>query len=154
MPLHQFIDRLERYCRNLGVSVERRTMHVHVLGCTEADRIVLGTRLSKEQQVMTLAHEITHLLVHHNANPRIDRTVCEYEAHAVEGLVGAGLGLRGCVCRSAEAGELTDDLLATSVERVKRVSAILIGAALGRDSPRSVQPARGADRRPDPGSAQ
>ena len=136
MPLQQFIDRLERYCENRGVSVQRRTMHVHVLGRTEADRIVLRTGLSKEQQVMTLAHEMTHHLVHHNANPRIDRTVCEYEAQAVEGLVGAELGLRSCVCRSVEEGGLTDDLLATSVERVKRVSAELIGAALGRDDPR------------------
>ncbi len=66
--------------------------------------------------------------MHCHASPRINRTVCEYEAEAVEKWVSAAL--KG----NDEGGwvdpcAFTDDLLATSVARVQRAASILVYVA-------------------------
>jgi hypothetical protein len=67
----------------------------------------------------------------------LDRTVCEYEAEAVEKLVGGYLGLKGT---AIDLTTVTDDLHACSVARVRWVARTLLTAT-------------GAGRRPDPDNA-
>src|ERR1700733_3498139 len=89
--LHIYIGRLEQFAESCGVPVVRNSLVAGVLGQIEERRIVLRAGLTLEQQLLTLVHELTHLIIHCNANPRVDRTVCEYEAEAVERWVGAVL---------------------------------------------------------------
>ena len=56
----------------------------------DENQIVLRSGLSQEQQFLTLVHELTHFLAH-RPDAQLNRTVCEYEAEAVEKLVAAQL---------------------------------------------------------------
>ena len=150
MSLQTYIDRLEEFAARVGAPVLRNTLTRGVWGRVEERRIVLRAGLTLEQQLLTLAHELTHLIAHCNARPRLNRTVCEYEAEAVERWVGAALR----VSPSADEPDLsfTDDLLACSVVRVRWAADTLVSAARGtlRAEPNSI---KGAVRRPSPGSA-
>jgi hypothetical protein len=95
----------------------------------DARQIVLRSGLSKEQQLLTLIHELTHVLAHGEA--QLDRTVCEYEAEAVERLVAGQLGLKDATGAAIDLATVTDDLLACSVTRVRHVARILLGAVQG-----------------------
>jgi len=83
---------------------------------------------------LTLAHELTHLMVHCNASPRLNRTICEYEAEAVEKWVGAELGVAPYADDGVDVSGVTDDLLAASVARVRWAACTLLSAARGRAS--------------------
>jgi IrrE N-terminal-like domain len=140
MRLQPFIDRLEVFAERRGAPVIRGALGAAVQGRAGNGRLVLRAGLTKEQQLLTLVHELTHLLVHCEARPRLNRTVCEYEAEAVEKWVGMQLGLpaysRG---RADPAGVpdgmpngipgITDDLLKCSVVRVRWAARILLRAA-------------------------
>src|SRR5664279_5165679 len=130
MSLQAYIDRLEQFSAHFGVPVLRNSLVPEVLGRVEERRIVLRTGLSLEQQLLTLTHELTHLMAHCNANPRLNRTVCEYEAEAVERWVGAALRVPP-YAEDWPGSSVTDDLLACSVVRVRWAGNTLVNAARG-----------------------
>jgi IrrE N-terminal-like domain len=129
MQLQHLIDRLEEFSTLHGVSVFRIPLSPWVVGRMDKNQIVLRSGLSKEQQLLTLVHELTHFLAH-RAGEQLDRTVCEYEAEAVEKLVAGQLGLKG-LGTAIELATVTDDLLACSVVRVRRVAGTLLTALQG-----------------------
>jgi hypothetical protein len=129
MRLRLYIDRLEQFSAHCGAAVIRNSLASGVLGRVEGRRIVLRSGLSLEQQVLTLAHELTHLIAHCNVSPRLNRTVCEYEAEAVERWVGAELKVSPYAEEGLDVSSLTDDLLACSVARVRWAACTLVSAA-------------------------
>jgi len=129
MHLELYIDRLEQFSVHCGATVIRNSLAGGVLGRVEGRRIVLRRGLSLERQVLTLAHELTHLIAHCNVSPRLNRTVCEYEAEAVERWVGAELKVSPYAEEGLDVSSLTDDLLAGSVVRVRWVARTLVSAA-------------------------
>ena len=82
MSLQLYIDRLEQFSARCGAPVIRNSLTAAVLGRAEERRIVLLVGLSLDEQVLTLVHELTHVLAHCHADHRLNRTVCEYEAEA------------------------------------------------------------------------
>ena len=129
MCLQLYIDRLEEFSAKCGAPVIRNSLATGIFGRVEERHIVLRTGLSLEQQILTLAHELTHLIAHCNANPRINRTVCEYEAEAVERWVGAELKVAPFAEETVDLSSITDDLLAGSVVRVRWAACTLVDAA-------------------------
>jgi hypothetical protein len=140
MRLQHFIDRLEEFSARQGVSVFRTPLSPWVVGRMDEKQVVLRSGLSKEKQLLTLIHELTHFLAH-RPEEQLNRTVCEYEAEAVEKLVGVQLGLKN-LGATIDPTTVTDDLLACSVSRVRRIARILL-AAVQDVEPRAhcVQPA-------------
>jgi hypothetical protein len=126
MRLQHFIDRLEEFSALRGVAVLRTHLSPWVVGRMDENQIVLRHGLSKEQQLLTLVHELTHFLAH-RPEVQLNRTVCEYEAEAVEKLVAGYLGLKG-LGTAIDLGCVTDDLLACSVARVHWVARTLLTA--------------------------
>lgn len=131
MCLRLYLDRLEQFSAHCGATVIRDSLAGSVLGRVEGRRIVLRSGLSLEQQILTLAHELTHLMAHCDVRPRLNRTVCEYEAEAVERWVGAELKVSPYAEEGLDVGALTDDLLAGSVVRVRWAARTLVSAARG-----------------------
>jgi IrrE N-terminal-like domain len=129
MCLRLYIDRLEQFSVHCGCTVIRNSLAGGVLGRVEGRRIVLRSGLSLEQQVLTLAHELTHLIAHCDVNPRLNRTVCEYEAEAVERWLGVELKVSPYAEEGLDVATLTDDLLAGSVVRVRWAARTLLSAA-------------------------
>ena len=128
IELHNYIQRLEQFAERCGVPVVRNSRLAGVLGQIEDRRIVLRAGLTLEQQLLTLVHELTHLIVHCNALPRVNRTVCEYEAEAVEKWVGAALKGGPSAGEDLDAA-VTEDLLACSVIRVRWASHVILKVA-------------------------
>jgi hypothetical protein len=126
MQLQLLIDRLEEFSTLQGVAVFRSPLSAWVVGRVEENQIVLRRGLSKEQQLLTLIHELTHFLAH-RPGEQLDRTVCEYEAEAVEKLVAGELGLKN-IGTAIDLTTVTDDLLACSVVRVRWVARTLLTA--------------------------
>jgi hypothetical protein len=126
MQLQHFIDALEDFSALHGVTVFRTSLSPWVVGRTHGRQMVLRTGLSKEQQLLTLIHELTHFLAH-RPEAQLNRTICEYEAEAVEKLVGGCLGLKH-LGTAIDLTTVTDDLLACSVARVRRVARTLLAA--------------------------
>lgn len=125
MNPHTAIRRLERFAAACGAPVVRNALMAGVLGRVEERRIVLRKNMSPQQQLCTLAHELTHLLMHCCAEPPINRTVCEYEAEAVERWVSEALQF-GWPAENFDGAGLTEDLLACSVERVRRAAHVML----------------------------
>ena len=90
---------------------------------------MLRVGLGLDQQVLTLVHELTHLIAHCDASPRINRTVCEYEAEAVERWVGTELAVGPHADDALEVSRVTEDLLACSVARVRSTARTLLSVA-------------------------
>jgi IrrE N-terminal-like domain len=126
MRLQHLIDALEEFCALHGVSVFRTPLSPWVVGRMDENQIVLRLDLSKEQQLLTLVHELTHFLAHRSED-QLDRTVCEYEAEAVEKLVAGQLALKDSGA-AIDLMTVTDDLLACSVARVRWVARTLLTA--------------------------
>jgi hypothetical protein len=126
MRLQHFIDRLEEFSALHGVSVFRTPLSPWVVGRMDQQQVVLRSGLSKEQQLLTLVHELTHFLAH-RPDEQLNRTVCEYEAEAVEKLVAGQLGLKN-LGTAIDLNTVTDDLLACSVARVRWVARTLLKA--------------------------
>jgi hypothetical protein len=126
MPLQHLIDALEEFSALQGVAVLRTRLSPWVVGRMDENQIVLRSGLSQEQQFLTLVHELTHFLAH-RPDAQLNRTICEYEAEAVEKLVAAQLGLND-LDTAIDLGEVTDDLLACSVTRVRWVARTLLTA--------------------------
>src|ERR1700678_1023123 len=92
------IQSLESYAARSGARLIRGDLPESVDGRIGDGLITLSARLSPEQELLALVHELTHWLAHrsesgceHAAAP--SRTVYEYEAEAVEALVMARLGV-------------------------------------------------------------
>jgi hypothetical protein len=128
IELHNYIQRLEQFAERCGVPVVRNSRLAGVLGQIEDRRIVLRAGLTLEQQLLTLVHELTHRIVHCNALPRVNRTVCEYEAEAVEKWVGSALKVGPSAGENLDMAA-TDDLLACSVMRVRWASHVILKVA-------------------------
>ncbi|HEY2462811.1 MAG TPA: ImmA/IrrE family metallo-endopeptidase [Steroidobacteraceae bacterium] len=126
MQLQPLIDALEGFSARQGVSVFRTPLSPWVVGRMDENQIVLRTGLSQEQQFLTLIHELTHFLAH-RVEQQLDRTICEYEAEAVEKLVAGQLGLQD-LGATIDLTTVTDDLLACSVTRVRWVARTLLTA--------------------------
>jgi hypothetical protein len=126
MRLQHLIDALEEFSARHGVSVFRTHLSPWVVGRTHGRQIVLRGGLSQEEQLLTLIHELTHFLAH-RAEAQLNRTVCEYEAEAVEKLVAGQLGLEDS-STAIDLTTVTDDLLACSVARVRWVARTLLTA--------------------------
>jgi hypothetical protein len=140
MPLQHLIDALEEFSARHGVLVFRSPLSPWVVGRVDENQILLRSGLSKKQQLLTLIHELTHFLAH-RAGEQLDRTVCEYEAEAVEKLVAGQLGLKD-LDTAIDLATVTDDLLACSVARVRWVARILLAALQDvKPSAHSVNPA-------------
>jgi hypothetical protein len=127
--LHTYIRRLEHFAELCGVPVVRNSLVAGVLGQIEERRIVLRAGLSLEQQLLTLVHELTHCIAHCKSSPPVNRTVCEYEAEAVERWVGAALKVGPPADHNLDAATLLEDLLACSVRRVRWASHVILKAA-------------------------
>jgi hypothetical protein len=126
MRTQHFIDALEEFSALQGVSVFRTPLSPWVVGRTHGRQVVLRSGLSKEKQLLTLIHELTHFLAH-RPEAQLDRAVCEYEAEAVEKLVAGQLGLKESGT-AIDLTSVTDDLLACSVARVRWVARTLLTA--------------------------
>lgn len=126
MQLQLFIDALEAFSAQHGVTVFRTSLSPWVLGCVDQHQIVLRSGLSKKAQLLTLVHELTHFLAH-RPDAQLNRTVCEYEAEAVEKLVACQLGLKD-LGMPIDPATVTDDLMACSVTRVRSVARTLLAA--------------------------
>jgi hypothetical protein len=131
MALRLYIQRLERFSESRGAPVDRNSLTAGVLGRLQDRRIVLRAGLSPEQELLTLVHELTHLMIHRNVSPRINRTVCEYEAEAVERWVGGVLRVAPHADDALDLATITDDLLACSVVRVRAAAITLLRIARG-----------------------
>ena len=132
MSVQHYIDRLEAFSAREGAAVIRHSLTAEISGRLEERRIVLRAGLTPEQQVLTLVHELTHLIAHCSVSPRLNRTICEYEAEAVENWVGAELGLTPDGEQGFDLASVTDDLLACSVVRVRFAARTLVCAARGK----------------------
>lgn len=130
MNLRTPIRHLEDFAERCGAPVVRNSLVAGVLGQVQGRCIVLLAGLSLEQQLLTLIHELAHLILHCNVLPRIDRTVCEYEAEAVERWVGDALQSI-CGDEDLNAAALTDDLLACSVHRVRWAAEVILSVGRG-----------------------
>jgi hypothetical protein len=134
MSLQLYIERLEQFSARCGAPVIRDSLTAGVSGRVEERHIVLGLHLSPDQQVLTLVHELTHLIAHCHAIRRLNRTVCEYEAEAVERWVGIELGVRPYAAEVLDVASVTEDLLACSVARVRWAAVTLVSAARSDDA--------------------
>jgi IrrE N-terminal-like domain len=135
------IRSLESYAARSGARLIRGDLPESVDGRLGEGLITLRARLSPEQELIALVHELAHWLAHRgeceNA-PSPARTVFEYEAEAVEALVMARLGFAHAEADAApgdtpgEESLPTDGLLSSSVARVISTSR-RICQALGLD---------------------
>jgi hypothetical protein len=130
LDLDQCLSALYRFARRTGASVDYAELPGNIGGCLDCGRILLSPDLAPEQELLTLVHELTHVMAHiASARSRTERTVCEYEAEAVEGLIAQRLGFESS---TAETWNFPDGLLADSVARVGAVASTLL-AALDRE---------------------
>jgi hypothetical protein len=129
------LSALRSFARRTGASVDYADLPKCIGGCLDRDRIVLRAGLAPEQELLTLVHELTHALAHvAGTRSRTQRTVCEYEAEAVERLIAQrlGFGVAGFESFAGEAWTFPDGLLADSVARVGAVASTLL-AVLDRE---------------------
>jgi hypothetical protein len=118
--ISNYIHALEAYIRRSGARLARAALPECVHGRVYRDLITLRTGLSPKQELVALVHELAHWLAHRDARCRMDCTLFEYEAEAVEALVMARLDLpHAAVDESAvDLASPTDNLLSASVARV------------------------------------
>jgi hypothetical protein len=126
---------LHHFARRRGAAVRYASLPHGIGGCVDGGRIVLRADLSPQQELLTLAHELTHVLAHvASVRARTPRAICEYEAEAVERLIAQRLGFAAAefeYCMS-ESPPFPDGLLADSVTRVWGVARTLIAALSAR----------------------
>lgn len=136
-PILRHINTLERYAAHNGARLTRSELPESVHGRVAEGLITLRARLSPEQELLALVHELAHWLAHrgecHDA-PCLARTIYEYEAEAVEALVMTRLGFApgGTDELPGEECLPTDGLLSSSVARVV-ITSRRICQALGLD---------------------
>lgn len=119
------IRALEDYLAGSGASLHRLPMPEWLLGRQRWDQIQLRSGLSPEEELPVLVHELAHWLVHSGFTQGggwqgPERTICEYEAEAVEVVVLSRLGLQRLLPHAHEWIDVdpADALLAHSKKRV------------------------------------
>jgi hypothetical protein len=135
--IEQSLNALHRFAWRNGASVGYARLPACVSGCLDRDQIVLRVGLAPEQELLTLVHELTHVIAHvASVRASTHRTVCEYEAEAVERLIAQrlGFGAAGFESLTGKLPSFTDGLLADSVTRVCSVASTLL-AVLGAWEP-------------------
>jgi hypothetical protein len=125
--IHHHIQSLERYVTLSGARLTRGDLPEWVHGRVTDGLITLRARLTPEEELLALVHELAHWLAHRfggEDTPGPSQTVCEYEAEAVEALVMSRLGFDPAAANSVidEPGFPTDGLLHSSVARVRCTS--------------------------------
>ena len=109
----------------LDATLVRTPLPDWVHGRTYLHFIAIGADLAPQQELLALVHELAHWLAHQRRERhRLDSTIFEYEAEAVETLVMARLGLPhpGTLENNFGDDHPTDNLLAASVTRVQWAS--------------------------------
>lgn len=135
-PIPECIRALEAYLEGSGAQVERLPLPERLLGQQHRDGIQLRSGLSPEEELPALVHELAHWLVHAGALQGAalqgpERTICEYEAEAIEVRVLGRLGLARLRASPFECIEIdpAEALLAHSCHRVslacERICAVL-----------------------------
>lgn len=139
MTILNHIESLEAYCERAGARLVRTILPREIQGLSCRNLITLRAGLSPEQELLTLIHELTHLLLHGETRDNMERTRFEYEAEAVEALVMQQLGLPHPQHGARLDGDSpTDNLLPASLAPVVWASRRICGA-LGLDGARSLQ---------------
>jgi hypothetical protein len=127
--IDQSLNALRRFARRSGASVGYANLPDCIGGCLDRDQIVLRVGRAPEQELLTRVHELIHVIAHvASVRASTHRTICEYEAEAVEQLIAQRLGFRAAGIESFT-GELLcvpDGLLADSVTRVCSVASTLL----------------------------
>ncbi len=121
----RYIRSIEDYMARLDATLVRTPLPEWVHGRTHLNGIALRAGLAPEQELLALVHELAHWLTHQRRERhRLDSTIFEYEAEAVERLVMARLGLPHPEVLANHCGDdhPTDNLLAASVTRVQWAS--------------------------------
>jgi len=125
--IRHHIQSLENYVARHGARLTRGDLPESVHGRVAEGVITLRARLSPEEELLALVHELAHWLAHgfgqENAHCP-SQTVCEYEAEAVEALVMSRLGFDRAAAEEGadEADFPMDGLLSSSVARVRCTS--------------------------------
>jgi hypothetical protein len=135
LDLDHCLSALHRFAWRAGAPVDYAALPSCLGGCLDRGRIVLSAGLAPEQELLTLVHELTHVMAHIACTrSRTERTVCEYEAEAVEWLIAQrlGIGAAGFESFLGEAWTFPDGLLADSAARVGAVASTLL-AVLDRE---------------------
>jgi hypothetical protein len=134
--IDQCLNALHRFARRSGASIDYASLPDCIGGCLDHNRIVLRVGLAPEQELLTLVHELTHVMAHVAAvRASTHRTVCEYEAEAVERLIAERLGFGAAEFESftGEPFPFPDGLLADSVTRVCAVASTLLAVLAARE---------------------
>jgi hypothetical protein len=119
LPLARYVKSLEIFAASRGAAVTRAALPGCVCGRASLHGIVLRRGLSPAEEFATLVHELTHVMVHARA-ATLNRTVCEYEAEAVEQWLTHAVRARALhTVSETVGGAAIDGLLAASVVRVK-----------------------------------
>src|SRR5580704_12853534 len=72
------LSALHSFARRAGASVDYADLPNCIGGCLDRGRIVLRADLAPEQELLTLVHELTHVMAHGGAaRSRTRRTLCE-----------------------------------------------------------------------------
>jgi Zn-dependent peptidase ImmA (M78 family) len=142
--IDQSLEALRHFARRRGTAVRYADLPDGIGGCVDGEKIVLRAGLSPQQELLTLVHELTHVMAHvASVRARTPRTVCEYEAEAVERLIAQRLGFAAAEFESSvsESPPFPDGLLAESVTRVWGVARTLIAVLSARQSLERFTPA-------------
>jgi hypothetical protein len=133
--LCQSLRALHRFALSRGTAVGYAGLQDGIGGCVDGGRIVLRGGLTPQQELLTLVHELTHVMVHvASVRACTPRTICEYEAEAVERLIAQRLGFAATEFESclSESPPFPEGLLADSVTRVRAVAGALIAVVSAR----------------------
>jgi hypothetical protein len=113
-----------------GIAVESVDDLSGALGTSSGGRIQILNGLSPAQELVVLAHEYAHELLHRADDRPASRDTRELEAEAVAFVVGEAVGL--------EVGQSTKDYiqlyrgdrdaLAQSLDRIQRAASVVLGA--------------------------
>jgi hypothetical protein len=141
--IEQSIEALHHFARRRGTAVRYASLPHGIGGCVDGGKIVLRTGLSPQQELLTLVHELTHVMAHvASVRARTPRTVCEYEAEAVERLIAQRSGFAAADCEPCMSEpSFPDGLLADSVTRVWRVGRTLLAVLSARQPLERLTPA-------------
>ena len=102
------------------------------LGLSSGGRIRVLTGLAPASEFLVLAHEFAHELLHHGSERPDSRDTRELEAEAVAFVVSAAAGLEA-LAATVDYVQLyrgDRDALATSLERIQRTAATILGISL------------------------
>lgn len=135
--IEQSLKAIHHFARRSGTAVRYAALPNGIGGYVDGGRIVLCADLSPQQELFTLVHELTHVMAHvASVRARTPRTICEYEAEAVERLIAERLGFAAAEFEPCvnESPSFPEGLLADSVTRVCGVARTLIAVLSARQS--------------------